>query len=110
MKYRNKTIVLLIALLSVVLPYSTNAQEVFPDKMPSQEFLQNRNGGGTLRADGGNSGGDTPNPGGGTDRDGYQNDTNVPATDALWLVCLLSVGYGLFRRKQTVKNNIHTKY
>ena len=101
MEYKKKTsvppVVLLAAiLLSVMLPFHSNGQEVFAPQTPAQETVQNmplNSKGPLLRAGGGTGTGDGTNGGGGTDNDGHQNDTGVPTADALYLVLLLSAGY-----------------
>ncbi|MCL2652043.1 MAG: hypothetical protein FWD60_13610, partial [Candidatus Azobacteroides sp.] len=80
-----------------------NAQEVFPDRTPAQEYLQNKNAaqGGILKAGGGTGSGDPIDPGtGGMDPNGSQNDTTVPVKDDAWLLILLSLGYGTFKRRK----------
>ena len=106
MKYRKKIIIFLIVLMIAVFPHHSNAQEVFPDRTPAQEYLQNKNAapGGILKLGGGTGSEDPTNPGtGGIDGSGNQNDTAVPVTDVMCLVCLLAVGYGLYRKKQISK-------
>jgi len=100
--------ILLASLLISVFPCLSNAQEIFPDKTPSQEFLQNKNApGGMLKAGGGTGSGDPIDPGtGGTDPGGFQNDTEVPVADAGWFFYLLATGYGLYRRKKTSTSEI----
>ena len=113
MNYKKKTDaylkILLASLLISVSPCLSNAQEVFPNQTPSQEFLQNNKNaqGGMLRAGGGTGSGDPIDPGtGGTDPGGSQNDTEVPVADAGWLFCLLATGYGLYRRKKPSADEI----
>ena len=43
MKHKKKTIVLLVAFFVVIFPYRFHAQEVFSNRTPSQEYLQNQN-------------------------------------------------------------------
>ena len=103
MKYRKKIIMFLIVWLIAVFPHRSNAQEVFPDQAPSQEFIQNKNAapGGILKAGGGTGSGDPIDPGtGGTDPNGSQNDTAVTVTDATWLLILLALGYGTLKRRK----------
>ena len=104
MKYRKKIIMSLIALALIsVFSCRLDAQTVFPDRTPAQEFVQNKNAGtnSILRAGAGGTGLDDPtNPGGGNDGEGNQNDTAAPVTDAIGLVCLLAVGYGLLKRRE----------
>ena len=99
---------LTVLALTVLFPQPANAQEVFSDRTPSQEYLQNRNApaGGMLKAGAGGTGtGDPINPGtGGTDTPGMQNDTNVPVREVFWLWPLLAVGYGVYRKRVCQKN------
>jgi len=95
MKYRKKIIMFLIVLLITVFPLRSNAQEVFPEQTPAQEYLQNKNAGtnGILKAGDGTDSGDQGT--GGIDPDESQNDTTV--TDATWLLILLALGYGTLK-------------
>ena len=107
MKRKNKTglnmiVFLMVLALISVFSCRLDAQQVFPDRTPAQEFVQNKNAGtnSILRASGGTGSDDPTNPSGGNDGAGNQNDTAVPVTDAIGLVCLLAVGYGLLKRRE----------
>ena len=110
MKYRRKTnaymIILLVALLMTVSPYRSNAQEAFPNQAPSQEFMRNKNPG-MNRTGAGTGGFDDWETGTGNDghNTGFQNDYEAPAKDAIWLLCLLAAGYGIYRRKRITANS-----
>ena len=92
--------------LTLILAYShqTIAQNVFPDRTPSQEYMQNTAPQGPLKANGGTGTGDGFDTGGGGDGTGNQNDTDAPLTDAMWVFYLMAVGYGIYRRKLTPKS------
>jgi len=106
MEKKNITIMFLMALTLVwVFPYQSNAQNVFPDQTPAQEYLQNAAPQGPLKAGGGTGTGDGIGTGGGSDGTGNQNDTDsLPVTDTLWLLCSMAIGYGIVRKKQTTKS------
>ena len=98
--------VLLAALLMAIFQSHSRAQEVFSDRTPSQEYLQNRNAppGGMLKAGAGGTGTDDGmNTGTGTDGN-PSNLNDAPVKDVIWLLCLLAVGYGVYRKRVCQKN------
>ena len=108
MKRKNKTglnmiVFLMVLALVSVSPGRLDAQQVFPDRTPAQEFVQNKNAGTSsiLRASGGTDSGDGTNSGtGGIDGEGNQNDTAAPVSDGWWMLSFMAVGYGMFRRRE----------
>ena len=93
---------LMVLALTSVFSCRLDAQAVFPDRTPAQEFLQNKNAGqgGMLKAGGGTGSDDPTNPSGGNDGAGNQNDTAVPIFDGWWMLSFMAVGYGMFRRRE----------
>ena len=102
-------VLLLILLLTTMLPFPSNGQEIFSSQTPWQESMQNMptTNKGPLRAGAGGTGtGDGTNGGGETENTGHQNDT--PTSDALYFVLLLTAGYLITtetrRKKLKIKN------
>ena len=107
MEYKNKTrvfpvVLVAVILLAVMLPFPSNAQEVFSPQTPAQETVRNMptNSNGPLRAGGGTGTGDGTNGGGGTENDGHQNDTNVPVKGALPLLLLMATTYLIVKNRK----------
>jgi len=110
MEIKNKIMLIIMSVIMFLLPVCSFGQQnnspFESSGLPSSQTLTSPkqtpfDGGSVLRAGPGGGG-----PGGSEEGDtGGGVGFGGPVSDTWWLLCLLAVGYGLFKRKKQLKSN-----